>query len=40
MRKYLEIPEDNLEILQQVKLEQGLRTDSAAMNYVTERTDL
>ena len=39
MRKYLEIPEDNLEILQQVKLEQGLRTDSAAMNYIISEYD-
>ena len=39
MRKYLEVPEDNLEILQQVKLEQGLRTDSAAMNYIIAEYD-
>lgn len=39
MRKYLEVPEDNLEILQQVKLEQGLRTDSAAMNYIISEYD-
>lgn len=39
MRKYLEIPEDNLEILQQVKLEQGLRTDSAAMNHIISEYD-